>query len=62
MDHYIELGLREKADAVIGAFAEWMQVRYLISDNRHFLQDLHTDAFSVVDAAEFASRWETDTL
>lgn len=33
---YVELGLRQKADAFIGAFVEWMQVEYLISDNRHF--------------------------
>lgn len=62
LDRYIGLGLSEKADAFIGAFAEWMQVRYLISDNRHFLHDLQTDAFSVLDAAEFISRWEIDVL
>ena len=59
---YARLGLPEKADAYIGAFAEWMEVRYLISDNRHFLRDLQTDAFSVVSADEFVSRWATDTL
>ncbi len=59
---YVDLGLPAKADAFIGAFAEWMQAHYLISDNRHFLRDLHVDAFQVLDAAEFVSRWETDTL
>ena len=59
---YVALGLPAKADAFIGAFAEWMQVRYLLCDNRHFLRDLCTDAFDVLDAAEFISRWEVDAL
>ncbi len=59
---YARLGLPEKADAYIGTFAEWMEVRYPISDNRHFLRDLHTDAFNVLAAEEFLSRWERDTL
>ncbi len=35
---------------------------HLISDNRHFLRDLHTDAFTVLDGAAFVARWEQDTL
>ncbi len=62
VEKYVALGLPGKADAFVGAFAEWMQVRYLLSDNRHFLRDLRTDAYDVLDAAEFASRWEADTL
>ncbi len=62
VEKYVHLGLPGKADAFIGAFAEWMQVRYLISNNRHFLRDLQTDAFEVMDAAGFVSRWETDAL
>jgi predicted nucleic acid-binding protein len=62
VDKYIGLGLAEKADAFIGAFAEWMQVHYLISDNRHFLRELQTDAFDVLDAAGFVRRWDTDAL
>ncbi|MGH2415491.1 MAG: PIN domain-containing protein [Microcystaceae cyanobacterium] len=53
VEKYVNLGLPAKADAFIGAFAEWMNVSYLISENRHFLRDLHTDAFQVLDAAEF---------
>jgi len=60
VDKYVGLGLAEKADAFIGAFAEWMQVRYLISDNRHFLRELQTDAFDVLDAAGFLERWGPD--
>jgi hypothetical protein len=37
-------------------------VRYLVSDNRHFLRNLRTDAFGVLDAAGFMARWETGTL
>jgi hypothetical protein len=62
VDKYVERGLPEKADALIGAFAEWMQVRYLVSDNRHFLRDLQTEAYSVLNATEFVERWETNTL
>jgi hypothetical protein len=62
VNKYVYLGLPEKADAFIGTFAEWMQVRYLVSDNRHFLRDLQTDAFDVSNAARFVERWETHTL
>ncbi len=50
---YIDLGLREKADAVIGAFAEWQGASYIISDNRHFLDELQCNAFKVVSPDEF---------
>ena len=59
---YVQFGLPEKADAFIGAFAEWMQVNYLVSDNRHFLRDLQTEAFAVLSATEFTARWEQDTI
>ena len=62
VNKYTALGLPAKADAFIGAFAEWMGVRYLISDNRHFLRALRTDAFKVVDAETFLDRWEARTL
>ncbi len=51
--HYIALGLKAKGDAYIGAFAEWMQVDYLISDNRHFLQELRTDAYRLLTPGDF---------
>ena len=51
VEKYSNLGLPVKADAFIGAFAEWMNVSYLISENRHFLRDLQTDAFKVLNAA-----------
>ena len=60
MDEYVGKGLPEKADAFIGAFAEWMQARYLISDNRHFLRELKTTAYNVLDADEFLALWEAD--
>jgi predicted nucleic acid-binding protein len=59
---YIELGLREKADAVIGAFAEWVEAKYLVSDNRHFLQELETDAFEVISPTEFLDRFSKGEL
>ena len=62
VDKYVQLGLPAKADAFIGAFVEWMQAHYLISDNRHFLRELQTGAFGTLDAATFVSRWKADTL
>ncbi len=55
---YISLGLPAKADAFIGAFTEWVNASYLISENRHFLRELQTSAFQVLDAAEFVKFWE----
>ncbi len=57
IDKYIRLGLPSKGDAIIGAFAEWQQVSYLLSDNRHFLQTLQTDAFCVMDVETFIARF-----
>jgi hypothetical protein len=59
---YIELGLREKADALIGAFVEWVGAKYLVSDNRQFLEELETDAFEVVSPAEFLDRFSRGEL
>ena len=53
LDRYSALGLREKGDAIIGAFAEWMAVDYLISDNRHFLRELHSDAYQLMSPGDF---------
>ena len=57
VEKYVALGLREKADAIIGAFAEWQGVKYIISDNRHFLDELHGSAFEVVSPEEFLHRY-----
>jgi hypothetical protein len=54
---YTKRGLPAKADAFIGAFGEWMQVDYLVSDNRHFLRRLHTEAYRVVTPAEMLQIW-----
>ena len=59
---YSQRGLPEKADAFIGAFAEWMEAHYLISDNRHFLRDLNESSFVVATPADFLLKWEADTL
>ena len=55
---YVELGLPAKADAFSGAFAEWLQVDYLVSDNRHFLRQLQTDAYQIVVPEQFIADWE----
>lgn len=55
---YVSLGLSEKGDAVIGAFADWMQVDTLISDNRHFLRELQGSPFQVATPEAFLSSRE----
>ncbi|MBF0118328.1 MAG: PIN domain-containing protein [Desulfobacterales bacterium] len=50
---YVDLGLREKADAFIGAFVEWQGAKYLISDNRHFISELSDIKFQVLSPEEF---------
>jgi hypothetical protein len=53
---YAQRGLPGKADAVVGAFVEWVGAGYLISDNRHFLQEFEPVAFQVLSPAEFLAR------
>ena len=55
---YTELGLPGKADAFIGAFVEWQNINYLISENRHFLRQLTTNAFEILEAKEFVKLWK----
>lgn len=62
IEKYTRLGLPEKADAVIGAFAEWEKVRYVISTNRHFLHSLQSPTFVVLPPDEFLYRKEQGTL
>jgi hypothetical protein len=62
IDKYVSLGLPAKADAFIGAFAEWQAVNYLLSDNRHVLRRLQTPAFAVLSPDEFVTRWKKDEL
>ncbi|HAA29987.1 MAG TPA: hypothetical protein DCE56_22740 [Cyanobacteria bacterium UBA8553] len=59
VEKYVNLGLPGKADAFIGAFAEWINANYLISENRHFLRDLQTTAFQVLNATEFVKLWDS---
>ena len=54
---YVNLGLSEKADALIGAFVEWQGAVYLVSDNQHFLSDLVGAAFEVLRPEEFIHQY-----
>lgn len=47
-----ESGLKE-GDAMIVAFAEFMKVDYLISENRHIYKSLKIKEFVTVNASEF---------
>jgi len=49
---YHQLGLK-KGDMLIGAFCEFRHIEYFVSENRHFLKELHTDAFTVINAETF---------
>lgn len=53
VEKYSRLGLPAKADALIGAFAEWQQLEFLLSDNRHFLRRLRSPAFEVSTPDDF---------
>lgn len=55
VEKYSRLGLPAKADAVIGAFAEWQQLDFLLSDNRHFLRQLQSSTFVVISPDDFLS-------
>jgi hypothetical protein len=62
VEKYIRLGLPGKADAFIGAFAEWKAINYLLSDNRHFLRQLQNPAFQVLPPEPFIERWKRREL
>lgn len=50
---YVARGLPGKADAFIGAFGAWLEIDYLVSDNRHFLRQLTTNAYEIVTPQAF---------
>ena len=52
-------GLKE-GDALIAAFAEFAQVDYLISENRHVYRDLEVREFTPVNAQEFLKMLEEE--
>ncbi len=56
VEKYVRLGLPNKGDAWIGAFAEWQGVKYLISGNRHFLSEM-TASFEVLRPTDFLYRY-----
>jgi hypothetical protein len=51
------LGLK-KGDAVIGAFCEFREIDYFISENRHFISELKTDKFKILDSNEVLKKLE----
>lgn len=55
---YMELGFAEE-DAAIAACAEWVGARYIISENRHFLQHSEGLAFETLDAGTALSLMDT---
>jgi hypothetical protein len=47
-----EVGLKSE-DALIAAFAEWQGVHFIVSDNRHFYEELKVEQFITCNAEEF---------
>lgn len=43
-------------DAVIAAYCEFLKIKVLISENRHFLVDFHPKVFEVLSAQRFLER------
>ena len=51
-DKYGQKGLK-KGDIVIASFCESEKVDYLVSENRHFLEEIKFDKFRVVKLGDF---------
>lgn len=45
--------IKKSPDAAIAAFAEWIDAKYLVSENRDFLKNLKEKPFLVVTAEDF---------
>ena len=43
----------KEADALIAAFADFMKVDYVVSENRHIYRDLKATAFVTTTAEDF---------
>ncbi len=54
---YREHGLKD-ADALIGAFTEYIGADVLITENRHFLREVNITEFEIVSAQQFLFAWE----
>jgi len=52
IDEYTELGLKSE-DALIAAFADWKGVHFIISENRHFYEELKVERFVTCNAENF---------
>lgn len=47
--------IKKRPDAAIAAFTEWVNAKYLVSENRHFLYILKRKPFEVLKAENFIS-------
>ena len=54
--HYRQFGLKT-GDALIAAFCEQEAVEILISENRHFLKELPTRTFEIMDSEHFCQKF-----
>jgi len=56
LEKYRDEGLKD-ADSLIGAYCEFLNVDFLISENRHFLLNFHPKAFKVLSASDFLKKF-----
>ncbi|MEK6949239.1 MAG: type II toxin-antitoxin system VapC family toxin [Nanoarchaeota archaeon] len=45
--------IKKRPDAAIAAFTEWIDAKYIVSENRHFLDTLKRKPFEVLKAEDF---------
>ncbi len=52
MEKYKKLGYK-KGDVTVAALCETTKAEYLVSENRHFLKELKSDKFKVINLKDF---------
>ncbi len=52
INKYKNLGLK-KGDILVAAYTELVKAGFLVSENRHFLEELKTRTFKIINAKQF---------
>jgi len=47
----------KNADSLIGAYCEFLDIDFFVSENSHFLVNFHPKAFKVLSASDFLKRF-----
>ncbi len=59
--YHLRIGLKQ-ADAIIAAFADWVDADFLVSDNRHIYAELQVSQFITCTAPQFMAWLESGQL